>query len=108
MSNSMKTMRAVRGISQSLCIVLLLLTVRRAFSAEPTRIAFGILFWFTAPGPMVLAGKAFTTFLSRMATMSALSKSRRHPLKMTWPPPSASLLYKMDRAFLSLIAMGEP
>src|SRR5260370_40244479 len=32
---------------------------------------------------MVRAGKVFTTFLSRMATTSALSKNRRHPLKMT-------------------------
>jgi hypothetical protein len=37
---------------------------------RPKTVAFGILFWFTAPGPMVPAGRAFTTFLSKMATTS--------------------------------------
>ena len=52
--------RVARGMSQSLCIVLLLLT-SGALSAETTKsIAFGILFCFTVPGQMVLAGKAWT------------------------------------------------
>jgi len=38
---------------------------------------------------------------------SASSKSRRRPLRMMWLPPNASLLNKMDRPFLSVIAMGE-
>lgn len=62
MSNSMKAMRVVRGISQSLCIVLLLL-VCGALSEQKQSIAFGILFWFMVLGQMVPAGRAFTTFL---------------------------------------------
>src|SRR5437879_7665118 len=69
--------------------------------------AFGTLFWFTVPGQMVPAGKAFTTFLLRMATTSASSKSRRRPLKKMSPRRSASLLNKMGRAFLLLTATGE-
>ena len=61
-------MRLVRGIFQSLCIILLLLTCSSALSAERRSVACGILSWFTAPGQTVQVGKAFTTFLSRMAT----------------------------------------
>jgi hypothetical protein len=80
MSNSTKAMRVARRLSQSLCIVLLLLPVGRS-PRRTKSIAFGMLFWFMAPGPMVLAGKAFTTFSSRMATTSALSKSQRRPFR---------------------------
>ena len=108
MSNSMTPMRVVRGMSQSLCIVLLLLICCARSQRRTQTVAFGILFWFTVPGQMVLAGRAFTTSSSRMASTSASFKSRRRPSKKTSPLRSASLLYKMDRAFLSLIAMGEP
>src|ERR1700730_12197100 len=52
------------------------------------------------PGQMVLAGKAFTTFLSRTATTSASSKSRKLRLKTTLLRPNVSLLNKMDRCIL--------
>ena len=93
--------------TQSLCIVLLLLTCG-ALSAQNQRLAFGTLFWFMVPGQMVLAGRAFTTFLSRMASTLASFKSRRRPFKKTSPLRTASLIYKMDRAFLSLIVMVAP
>ena len=48
--------KAVRAMSQSLCIILLLTAF--AFSAESQENAFGILFWFTVLGQMVLAGRA--------------------------------------------------
>ena len=60
--------------------------LRHALSAERKSVGFGILFSFTVPGQMVLVGKAFTTFLSRMATTSASSKSRRRRLKTMWRP----------------------
>ncbi len=63
MSDSMKAMRVVRGVCQSLCVVLSVL-VCCALSAQNNNetIAFEILFWFTVPGRMVPAGKACTTF----------------------------------------------
>jgi len=51
MSNAMTPMRVARGISQSLCIVVLLLPAARS-QRRTQSIAFGILFWFTAPGQM--------------------------------------------------------
>jgi hypothetical protein len=47
MSNSTKAMRVVRGISQSLCIVILLLSRSQR---KTKSIAVGILFWLTVPG----------------------------------------------------------
>ena len=70
-------------MSQSLCIVSAFDRLC-AVSAEPRR-RVGILFWFTVPGQMVLAGRAFTTFSSRMVSTSASSKSRRRPSRMMWP-----------------------
>jgi len=77
-------------------------------STRPMRVVRGISHWFTVPGLMVPAGKAFTTSLSRTATTSASSRNRRRRLKKTWLPPNAPSLYKMHRAFLFLTAMGEP
>ena len=69
MSNPLKAIRAARGNSQTLSIAFLLLTVALS-PRRPKTVAFGILFWFTAPGPMVPAGRAYTTFLSKMAITS--------------------------------------
>jgi hypothetical protein len=57
-------------------------------------------------GRMVLAGKAFTTSWARTALTSASSRNRRRTLKKIWPPLSASLPNKRDRASGSLTAMG--
>jgi hypothetical protein len=75
----MKPMRAVRGMSQPVWIVILLLACGALSAQNQEHRTQNI--WFTVPGQMVLAGKAFTTFLSRMATASASSKSRRRPFK---------------------------
>src|SRR5882762_7046019 len=107
MSNSMKSMRVAKGMSRSFCFVLLLFTFGVLSAQNQEHRVRNIVLvhgaWADGSG-----WKGVTTFLSRMATTSALSKNRRHPLKMTWLPRSASLLYKTDRAFLSVIAMGEP
>lgn len=65
MGSSMKTTGVARGMSRS-CIALLLFTCSLAtqnLGAETGGATFGILFWFMAPGRMVPAGGAFTTFL---------------------------------------------
>jgi len=54
MSNSTTQMPVVRGKSQSFCVASLLLTCC-ALAAQSEHIVFGILFWFMAPGQMVLA-----------------------------------------------------
>ena len=64
--------------------------------------------WFMARGQMAPAGEASTTFSSETVTTSAWCKSQRHRSKMTSPQPSASLPYRMGRAFWSLTAMAEP
>jgi hypothetical protein len=58
MSKLTKAMR----VSQSLCIVLLLLSCG-ALSAKNQEHRVRNMFWLTGPGQMVPAGKAFTTFL---------------------------------------------
>ena len=59
--------KAVRAMSQVLCLALMLLTCRALPAQNWKRIEFGTLFWFTVPGQMVLAGRGFMTFLLRMA-----------------------------------------
>jgi hypothetical protein len=62
MNHSMKAMQVVRGISQFLCMVLLLLACG-ALSAQKQEHRVRNIVLFTVPGQMVPAGKAFTTFL---------------------------------------------
>ena len=58
------------------------------------------------PGQMVLAGRAFTTFLSRMATTSVSFRSRRRPSKKTSPLRSVSWLNKTDQCILVAHSYG--
>jgi len=81
MSNAMTPMRVVRGISLSLCIVLLLLNLPRALSAKP-RHRVRILFWFTVLGRMVPAGKAvYDIPRQRRLITSVSSRNRKLRLK---------------------------
>ena len=80
-----------------------LLSHRTGFSSAPKKHRTSSM----APGQMVLAGGAFTTFLSKMATMSASFRSQRRRSKRMSPLRSASRLNEMDHAFLSLTATGE-
>jgi hypothetical protein len=60
MNNSLKIRQVVRGMSQFLSIALLLVSCC-ALAAQDEAHRVRILSWFTALGPMVRAGKAFTT-----------------------------------------------
>ena len=99
-------MRLGRGISQSLCIALLLLTccTLSAQNEEPRVRNIVLVHGAWADGS---GWKGVNDILVRMATRSASSRSRRHPLKKMWLRRSVSSLYKMDHAFLSLTAMAE-
>jgi len=103
MTDSTKARSVTRGISCSIFGILFLLTCC-ALSAqnEQHHIRNVVLVhgaWADGSGWKVSA-----TFCSKTATTSASFKSRRPPLRKMWLPRSASLLYKMDRAFLSRIA----
>ena len=112
MSNSLQAMRVARGMSQSFCIALLLLTCC-ALSAQNLsaqnqdhRVRNIVLVhgaWADGSG-----WKGVYDILVKDGYTSASSKSRKLRLKTTWLRPNVSLLNKMDRAFLSVIAMGEP
>jgi hypothetical protein len=68
MSGSMNGFRAVPGMSQFVSIVMLLLTCGGLFAQNKDQEhRVRNLVWFTAPGQMVPAGRACTTFLSKMA-----------------------------------------
>src|SRR6266403_1113711 len=105
MSDSRKAIRVVRGMSQFLCIALVLLTCGAlAAQNEEHRIRNIVLVhgaWADGSG-----WKASPTFWLRTVTRSASSRSRKPHSKKTWLPPSGSLLCRMDRAFLSLTATG--
>ena len=107
MSNSITPMRVVRETSQASALDY---CCSPAAPSQPRTqsIAFGILFWYMVPGQMVPAGKASTTFLSRMATASASFRSRRRPSRRMSPLRSAFLLNRMVGAYLSLTATGGP
>jgi hypothetical protein len=107
MSNFRNGMRLARAMSQSLCITVLLLT-GGALSAQNTgpRVRNIVLVhgaWADGSG-----WKGVYEVLVKMATMSASSKSQRHPSKKMWLRRSAPLLYKMGLAYLSLTAMEGP
>jgi hypothetical protein len=98
-------MRAVRGISQSLCIVLLLLTCGSlsAQNNEDHHVGNIVLVdgaWADGSG-----WKAVRDIQDGYNTSIVQEPENR--LQTTWPQPSASLLNKMDRAFLSLTTTGE-
>ena len=106
MSNSKKAMRVARGMSQSLCIVLLLLTCR-ALSAqnEEHRIRNIVLVhgaWADGSG-----WKGVYDILVKDGYKVSIVQEPETSKKM-WLPRSAFLLNKMASAFLSLTAMGEP
>jgi hypothetical protein len=97
MSKLMKAMRAARRMSQSFCIVLLLLTCG-ALSARNQQHRIRNI---------VLVHGAWADGSGWKGVYDIL-ESRKLRLQTTWPPPSMSLLNKMDLAFLSVIAKGEP
>src|SRR5277367_3557102 len=107
MSNLMKPMRVVLGISQSLCIVLLLFTCNVLSAQNQEHRVRNIVLvhgaWADGSG-----WKASTTFLSRMATTSPSSKNPKRLLEKMLLPRSDSSLNKMGLVFWSLIAMGDP
>jgi hypothetical protein len=87
-SSSVKAMR-VQGLTESLCIVLLLLncgaSLRWRSQGRINSIAFATLFWSTALGPTVPAGKASTIFFVKNGyKVSTRCKSRRRPLRKMW------------------------
>jgi len=98
-------MRVVRGISLSLCIVLLLLTCR-ALSAQNQEHRVRILFWFTVAWADGSGWKGFTTSSSKTAITSVSSRNRKLRLKTMWLQQSALSLFKTDRAFLSRTLWG--
>ena len=104
MSNSMTPMRIVQAMSQSLCIILLLTAF--AFSAESQE---------KRVRNIVLVHGAWADGSGWKGVYDILVKDQRQPFKRarnvlqeTSPLRSVSSINKMDRAFLSLTAMGEP
>ena len=92
MSNSMTPVRLVRGMSQLLCIVLLLLvcSTLSAQNQEPRRVRNIVLVhsaW--ADGS---SWKSVYDVLVKIAYNSASFKSRRRPCKKTSPRRSVSLI----------------
>jgi len=106
MSNSMKGLRVARGMSQFFFIVLLLLTCG-VLSAQNQEHRIRNIVLVRAPGPMALLERRL-----RHSRQGRLQRQHRQEpetsFKKTSLPQGASLLNKMDRAFLSVIATGEP
>jgi len=95
----MEHMRVVRRIAQSLCIILLLFTAR-ALSAQKDEQRIRILFWFTAPGQMVLAGKAFNDILVKDGYNVASFKNQETPSKKTVAAAKRALAQQDGPSFL--------
>ena len=100
-------MRVGRGISQTFCIVLLLLTCC-ALSAqnEGHRVRNIVLVhgaWADGSG-----WRGVYDILVKDGYNISIVQERKPPSKTMWLLRSASSVNKMDRAFLSLTAMGEP
>ena len=110
MSNLMNGMRVVRGISHSLSVLLLtsstLFVQNLSAQNQDHRVRNVVLVhgaWADGSG-----WQGVYDIVVKMATTSASSKNRRRLLKKMWLPQSGPLLNRTDRAFLSLIVMGEP
>ena len=107
MSNSTKPMRAVRGISQCLCIVLSLLTCGVLSAQNQAHRVRNIVLvhgaWADGSG-----WKGVYDVLVRDGHNVSMVQEPETSFKKMWLPRSASSLGKMDHAFLWLTVMAAP
>ena len=106
MNNSLKTRQVVRGMSQSLCIALLLLNCRvlSAQTQQPSVRNIVLVHGAWADGS---GWKGVYDILVKDGYNVSIVQEPETSFKEDVAATSASSLNKMDRAFLSLTAMGE-
>jgi len=108
MSNSMKSMRVARGMSQCFCFVLLLLTCRALSAQNQERRIRNIVLVHGAWADGSGWKGVYDILVKDGYNVSIVQEPETSFKKTTWLRPNVSLLNKMDLAFLSVIAMGEP
>jgi hypothetical protein len=107
MSNSMKAMREVRGVSQSLCIVLLLLACGMLSAQNQEHRVRNIVLvhgaWADGSG-----WKGVYDILLKDGYNVSIVQEPETSFKEDVAATRGPSLFKTDRAFLSVTATGEP